>query len=282
MPVKILSYLLRHCFVGLALSATTVIGFTYFLILPGTDGNFSQKFVEATQQLMLISHLIMPLVVLIGVSYGLGLLHNHSEFIAILQSVTSFKASYGIVVFFCALTLILEILYWPTLRTQDRPPLDQWHKTDGDVYFNDKASIRVRQGKIAGVAYQDQVIGTVPTLNQLKQPDAEVTTAERALNFLTPNYPNKKLAYQFWRRLYQACWPVPLFFLLWMQVKRVARGSSAANITAVTALTTIAAGLLSEASYIVLSKAMVAPPLTLLVPALAVAAIAAGQAKRLA
>lgn len=269
MSSKILHYILRFCFIGLTLSSVTVLGFTFFLLLPGTEGSLVERLISALQQLMLISHLIFPLVILIGAAYGIGLLHNHSEIIQILQQTQSYRLITITVAVLCAITVFLEIFIWPTLQQPEPVSHNQWQKNDASIYFNDTTVVKTDEGRILGASFKTQILGeTIPTfeVNRIEQ---SRYTEKKSWLTIFKKADNKREAYDTWKKLYQALWPIPVFIFLWLKLISNSRSSSAANIAASVAITAIAIGLISEALHIVLAKALVAPILTMLIPMLA-------------
>ncbi|MEJ2045153.1 MAG: hypothetical protein P8X89_17950 [Reinekea sp.] len=264
MPVKLLNYLLRHCVTGLTLSSVTVLGFSYFLLLPGTRGTFIEKIIDATGQLMLISHLIMPLVILIGLAYGLGLLHNNSEMVQILQQSKSYALLAIFVATFCILTTVLETFYWPTLEPTEPMLSSQWQQK-GNLYYNDTTAVKTDNGHISSASYKNSNFGS-PLDFKHSAAASDQSIARRSISTLYQNRKAKSINYEFWKQIYQAAWAIPLFFFLWYKLKQCSRGSTAANTAGSVAITAIALGLFCEATHIVLTKALVQPYLTMLVP----------------
>ena len=265
MPSKILFYLIKSCLVGLTLSSVTVLGFTFFLMLPGTDGSLGERFLAALQQLMLISHLIFPLVILVGAAYGIGLLHNHSEMIQILQQTASFRMVYLIVALLCVITVLLELFVWPVLQKPETEGPNQWSKRALFTYVSNDAIVKIRDGQIVSAMIGNQRIGDkLPADIAAEGFESQPRPQHRLPIF--QRIDNDNDAYRLWKYIYQAFWPVPMFAFLWLQLRRCSRVSSAANITASVSITAIVIGLVSEASHIILAKALVQPVLTMLLP----------------
>ncbi len=270
MPFKLIGYLLRHAAIGLALSSTAVIGFAYLIMVPGSDLDWTAKMVNATEQLMQISHLLLPLVMLIGLSFGLGLLHNHSE-IVLLTQIQQVRMGLALVLLICMTFLVLaERLLWPQFEpAQLSTEQNAWQQTNNTYWQTGIQAIRVSQGHIVGYRSVELALGEeLPSITQ----EFNQTTAITTISWFWPPASTKQ-QYAWWQQWHQAMWPVPLFLLLWVVLNKRQRGSSAASLTGTIAGAAITAGLLAEALNIVLNKALIAPWLTMVLPFTGVSAL---------
>ncbi len=266
MPYKLIGYLIKHAVTGLALSATAVLGFAYLIMVPGSELHLAAKLLNATQQLLQISHLLFPLVLLIGLSFGLGLLHNHSEIVQLTQ-IQSVRVSFALILATCmAFMALSERWLWPQLELH-QPTEDQsnWQRKD-DVYADlNGQAILIDQGHIVGYrsdrhSFGEAIPYTGQTLNRIES---------RTQSWLRPPA-SVKQQYAWWQQWHQALWPVPLFYLLWLLLNKRVRGSSAASLTGTIAGAAITSGLLAEAMNIVLNKALAPPWSTMVFPLFAV------------
>ena len=265
MPYKALFYYLKYIATGLSLSSIAILGFTYFLMLPGEDGSFLERLVLVNQQVMLISHLIMPLVVLIGLAYGLGLLHNHSEIVQLMQLQATRSTLAVIIAIFAVLTVTSEVFVWPefeapiTLDSQTN-----WIKKD-QRYFQSNEEIRTENNKIIAYRNSQFNIGDIPA-NELGNNITHADTKTfRAISLLKAEQ-SQKNAYAQWQFIHQAIWPLFLFWFLWKKLNKIQRGTNAAAIAGSVAFYAISLGLIAEATHIILAKALVDPIITGLIP----------------
>jgi hypothetical protein len=270
MPFKLIGYLLKHAATGLALSSTAVIGFAYLMMVPGSDLNLASKFIVATQQLMQISHLLLPLILLIGLSFGLGLLHNHSEIVPITQ-LQPVRVSLAVILFVSMATMVMtERLLWPQFEpNQPNTEQSSWQFLDHSYSQPGEQVIKVSQGHIVGYLSTQQTFGvSISNIEQVLNAPIKQANA----HWLVPPA-SVKNQYIWWQQWHQALWPAPLFLFLWVVINRRTRGSNAASLTGSVAGIAITSGLLAEAMNIILNKALVAPWMTMVVPLFAVTAL---------
>lgn len=281
MPYKISYYLIRHSVLGIAISGTTILGFAYFL-LPSGDGSFFENLKITTEQIMLISHLLMPLIMLIGLSFGLGLLHNHSEMTNVLQTSSTRLAMALMIGLFGSLTFVAEINVWPKFESAEMVDQTISWRHSSDTFYNAQSStsIHVIDGKIVGFAQN---------LQSYNMPNTEALTIQTnglsskvQFSFferLLSHEVTESERYKAWGNIHQAIWPIPLFYFLWITLIGISRGSNANVITGAVAVRTIGMGLLGEALFIVLTKSLTPPMVTGLLPTLLISGVVIYETK---
>lgn len=268
MPFKLAKYSLQYGFTGLLISSITVLGFTYFLMMPGGSGDLLANFQDTTAQIMAISHLIMPLVILIGLSFGFGLLHNHSEIVLVLQLTSGRQALALMIIAFAALTLASEATLWPSLESDSSLAESTRWQQSGSYYLTEDnvTVINEQNGQITGFKMGDYLYGNIDFRPNAVFDTAPKNTSLDQLARLFESDTTLKQQYSGWQQVHQIIWPLPLFFVLWAKLKQISRGSTAAGVAGSVAIYSIALGLTAEALFIVLSKSLVAPWLTALAP----------------
>lgn len=225
------------------------------MLLPGATGDIVEKTAEVSRQILLVSHLIMPVIAVIGLAFGFGLLHNHSEIVPIISTEQGKMLLIVQCLLTAALLTIAQLTIWP--RFIEAPTVSSSWVKSGSGYRSEQIEIITTSNKIATWQKVDtpvvpEDLSSIPII-QLVQ-----------VYMRDPN--NKLKELQLWQALHQAIWHIPLFFWLAMTVCTIKRGRNATDIAGTAAAMVIAIGLLAEALSLLLSKLLLPATVVGLLP----------------